>query len=87
MAAGRVMLAGRVSDGAVVVMIEHGARSRPSTATRSLRSRSAGATRSPPGSCIGTVGLTGHTTGPHLHFEIWPRAKPIDPLTVLPARK
>ena len=38
------------------------------------------------GEVIGRVGLTGNTTGPHLHLEIWSAGVPIDPLRVLPAR-
>ena len=38
------------------------------------------------GELLGTVGMTGNTTGPHLHLELWHGAKPIDPLTVLPVR-
>jgi len=33
---------------------------------------------------VASVGLTGWTTGPHLHLEIWQNDKPIDPITVLP---
>jgi murein DD-endopeptidase MepM/ murein hydrolase activator NlpD len=33
---------------------------------------------------LGTVGLTGFTTGPHTHLEISQDGKNIDPLTVLP---
>lgn len=34
---------------------------------------------------LGYVGLTGWTTGPHLHLEIWEDGVPINPITVLPA--
>ncbi|MFH0942743.1 MAG: M23 family metallopeptidase [Candidatus Beckwithbacteria bacterium] len=33
---------------------------------------------------LGTVGMTGWTTGPHLHLEIYQDGKAIDPQTVLP---
>jgi murein DD-endopeptidase MepM/ murein hydrolase activator NlpD len=85
-AAGRVTLAGRVADGAVVVMIDHGNRVstlyghlEPALAVRDGDAVVAG-------QLLGTVGLTGHTTGPHLHLELWNGAKPIDPLTILPPR-
>ena len=36
---------------------------------------------------IGTVGMTGWSTGPHLHLEIYENGKAINPLTVLPQFK
>jgi murein DD-endopeptidase MepM/ murein hydrolase activator NlpD len=33
---------------------------------------------------IGKLGITGRTTGPHLHLEIHENGKAINPLTVLP---
>jgi Peptidase family M23/Transglycosylase SLT domain len=83
-AAGRVTIAGRMSDGAVVVEIEHspGVLSRyghlePGPAVRVGESVSAG-------ELVGSIGLTGNTTGPHLHFEIYASGEPVDPLLVLP---
>ncbi|MBI4090755.1 MAG: peptidoglycan DD-metalloendopeptidase family protein, partial [Candidatus Komeilibacteria bacterium] len=34
------------------------------------------------GQIIGYVGSTGHSTGPHLHYELWKFGSPINPLTV-----
>lgn len=34
---------------------------------------------------IGTVGLTGRTTGPHVHFEIYENGHTVNPLAILPA--
>lgn len=33
---------------------------------------------------IGTIGLTGHTTGPHVHIEIYDGGNMVDPASVLP---
>lgn len=35
------------------------------------------------GQAIATVGMTGHTTGPHLHYEIYVDGQAVDPLEVL----
>ncbi|RIL10057.1 MAG: hypothetical protein DCC75_05160 [Proteobacteria bacterium] len=37
------------------------------------------------GDIIGTVGSSGHSTGPHLHLELRIDGKPINPASVIPA--
>jgi murein DD-endopeptidase MepM/ murein hydrolase activator NlpD len=32
---------------------------------------------------IGTIGVTGWSTGPHLHLETWDNGRPFNPLTIL----
>ncbi len=86
MAAGRVILAGRVADGAVVVMIDHGDKVETLYGHLEPALAVSKGDQVAAGELLGTVGMTGNTTGPHLHLELWHGAKPIDPLTVLPVR-
>jgi len=83
-AAGRVTIAGWMSDGAVVVEIEHapGVFSRYGHLEPDLRARLGQSVSA--GDVLGSIGLTGNTTGPHLHFEIYASGEPVDPLLVLP---
>jgi murein DD-endopeptidase MepM/ murein hydrolase activator NlpD len=39
--------------------------------------------RIPTGGAVGLAGSTGRSTGPHLHFEVWRRGRPVDPLAEL----
>lgn len=36
------------------------------------------------GIAVGTIGLTGRTTGPHVHFEVFDNDITVDPQTILP---
>lgn len=38
------------------------------------------------GDLVGLSGSTGHSTGPHLHFEVRRGVSPVDPMTLLPPR-
>jgi hypothetical protein len=84
--AGTVTYAGRQSDGAVVVKIRHpdGYTSLYAHLDPSLQV-SAG-DRVAAGQAIGQVGMTGNTTGPHLHFGLYTSGgTAIDPTTYLAA--
>jgi len=85
-AAGRVTIAGRMSDGAVVVEIEHAPDvvSRYGHLQQDLRVRVGQSVSA--GDPLGTIGMTGNTTGPHLHVEIYSSGKPVDPLLILPPK-
>ena len=85
-APGRVVWVGHLPDGAMVVLLAH---------TGGLVSLYAHLDdgRSPPrvaagdevqqGQIIGAIGMTGMTTGPHVHFVVWRDGELIDPLSLI----
>lgn len=86
-AAGRVITAGRESGYGLTVEIDHGNGlvSRYAHASRLSVSVGQRVTR---GQLIAAVGNSGLSTGPHLHYEVHLRGKPVDPLTfVMPSGK
>ncbi|HWH72628.1 MAG TPA: M23 family metallopeptidase [Candidatus Sulfotelmatobacter sp.] len=80
---GEVILAGTVSGYGETVILRHedGTRTLYAHASR-LLVRTGERVRQ--GEVIAEVGSTGHSTGPHLHFEIIVNNKPLDPLLYLP---
>lgn len=81
---GRVVYAGwRAGGWGNIVAIRHGGGVRTLYAHLSRVDVRLGA-RVAVGSRIGLVGSTGHSTGPHVHFEVRLRGAAVDPLTALP---
>ncbi len=87
-AAGRVAFVGHLPDGAMVVLIAH------DQGLFSLHAHLDDAHAPPPvkagdlvtaGDVVGAVGLTGITTGAHLHFVIRRGDEPLDPRALLPS--
>ncbi len=85
-AEGRVTFVGHLSDGAMVVVIAH------SGGLVSVYAHLDDTFARPPvrigdsvnaNQVIGFVGLTGITTGPHLHFSVSRGGQPIDPLSLI----
>ena len=88
-AEGRVTFVGHLSDGAMVVIIAHAG------GLVSVYAHLDDTFARPPvrigdsviaGQVVGFVGLTGITTGPHLHFAVLRAGQPIDPLSLLASR-
>jgi hypothetical protein len=77
-AAGKVVAAGRASDGAVIVRIRHADGSETLYAHLDPHLDVRGGDRVAPGEQIGAIGLTGHTTGPHLHVELTRNGRKLD---------
>lgn len=84
-AAGIVRFAGRVGDGAVVVRIEHGDGSEAVYGHLEPGLEVRVGDRVAAGETIGRIGLTGRTTGPHLHLEFWFAGRTVDPEPILRA--
>ena len=79
---GKVVFAGRNKGYGNMVMVEHADGRRTIYAHAEQLFVKTGATVAA-GQTIAAVGSTGHSTGPHLHFEIRESNRPLNPLTVL----
>jgi murein DD-endopeptidase MepM/ murein hydrolase activator NlpD len=82
-AAGRVVFAGRNGGYGNMVIVEHadGTLTRYGHAEKLLVKKGDEVSS---GQAIALVGSTGHSTGPHLHFEVKRNGQFVNPLTVLP---
>lgn len=79
---GKVIFAGWAGGYGNLVLIAHG--DGIVTAYAHLASIAVGqGARVSRGSVVGTVGSTGHSTGPHLHFEVRVNGTPVDPMAYL----
>jgi murein DD-endopeptidase MepM/ murein hydrolase activator NlpD len=81
-AGGRVVIAGWVGGYGNYTCIDHGGGMATCYAHQSSFATSVGAHVSQ-GQVIGYVGNTGHSFGPHLHFEVRINGTPVDPLGYL----
>lgn len=82
--AGVVEFAGAVSDGkGNIVLIDHGNGLKTLYAHMNRVEVGTG-NKVDTNSVLGTIGLTGHTTGPHVHLEVYNEGVAIDPSSVLP---
>jgi murein DD-endopeptidase MepM/ murein hydrolase activator NlpD len=81
-AAGTVIYAGWLGGYGNLVVVDHGGG--VSTAYAHMSSIASGTGQSvAQGQVIGYVGSTGHSTGPHLHFEVRINGQAVDPLRYL----
>jgi murein DD-endopeptidase MepM/ murein hydrolase activator NlpD len=81
-AAGTIIWCGWQGGYGNLVVIDHGGNLATAFGHQSSIAVSCGQTVSQ-GQVIGYVGSTGHSTGPHLHFEVRVNGSPVDPLGYL----
>lgn len=82
---GRVEYAGWKAGLGIMVKIDHGFGFATIFAHMSKHVARTG-DRLKRGDKIGEVGATGHTTGPHLHYEVWKDGRPKNPLHYISSR-
>ena len=85
-APGRVVWVGHLPDGAMVVLIAHvgGLVSLYAHLDDDVAPpRVAAGDQVQQGQIIGAIGMTGMTTGPHVHFVVWRNGELIDPLSLV----
>jgi len=85
-APGRVVWVGHLPDGAMVVIIAHVGGLVSLYAhldDRIAPPRVAAGDQVQEGQIIGAIGMTGMTTGPHVHLVVWRNGELIDPLTLI----
>jgi septal ring factor EnvC (AmiA/AmiB activator) len=82
-AAGTVFFSGEISGYGYVVLIDHGKGMVTLYAHQSQLIATEGSSVAA-GTVIGLVGSTGHSTGPHLHFEVRINNVAVDPMGYLP---
>ena len=80
-ASGNVIFAGWMGGYGNFVIIDHGGGMATAYAHQSSIAVGGGSVSQ--GQVIGYVGSTGHSTGPHLHFEVRINGSPVDPLGYL----
>ena len=80
-AAGRIIFAGVMSGYGNITIIDHG--NGLATAYAHQSSFALGGGSVSQGTVIGYVGMTGNSTGPHLHFEVRVNGNPVDPMGYL----
>jgi murein DD-endopeptidase MepM/ murein hydrolase activator NlpD len=81
---GLVIFAGRKSDYGNLIIIDHGNGVTTRLGHLSRFQVKVGRTVSK-GEIVGNVGMTGRTTGPHLHYEVRVNDRPVNPRGYLPS--